>query len=75
MMQAPEDCSCNHAGLGRQSVSMGMEWRGEGGRRLRNAWSQAHMGPADVIMLHPLLQHRSQVILSHGYQEIETFSP
>jgi hypothetical protein len=55
MMHAPEDCSCTHTEMGRQSVSMDMEWRGEEYGRLGNAWSQAHMGPAEVIMRHPLM--------------------
>ena len=45
-----------HAQMLRQAMPMPLQWPGEGGRRLRHAWSQRHMRTPGIVMLHPCCQ-------------------
>jgi hypothetical protein len=52
-----------------------LERYGKVGHRLRNAWSQGHVRAACVVMLDPLLQQASQLVLRHQNHTVQTLTP
>ena len=75
MMQAAKDWTHHDLQMIRKSVSACLPRHWQLGRWLWNTWPQGHMRTASVIMLHPLLEQTSEVVLGERDHEVQALPP
>ena len=63
MMQPTEDRVSYNLKVAWNAMPMLLWWNRKTGRRIRNSWADAGVGPAMIVMLDPFFQNIAQVVL------------